>query len=182
MKCELCHKSDAETVLRKQVGDEVHEWFVCQACAQAAAKPPAPDRNTRQTGEGGMPEASVLPLFGMIVDAAFEIADKQAMLTEPGCPVCGIRRSEYRKRSRLGCPACYEAFADELDAALQELHRATRHTGRAPRNAEAACCRQELERALDEAVREQRYEEAIALRDRLRALDGGQDAAPGGVS
>ncbi len=182
MKCELCHKADAETVLRRPEGDEVREWFVCQVCAQAAAKPPAPDRGNRQAAEGRAPEGPVLPLLGMIVDAAFEIADKQAVLAEPSCPVCGIRRSEYRKRSRLGCPACYEAFAGELDAALQELHRATRHTGKAPRNAGAACCRQELERALDEAVREQRYEEAIALRDRLRTLDGGRDAAPGGVS
>ena len=113
-----------------------------------------------------------LPLMGMILDAAFEIVGKAISLAEPACPVCGILRNEYRKRSRLGCPACYEAFSKELDGAVFDLHRSLQHVGKAPVKAKAAWHRQQLEQRLDEAVKAQRYEEAIALRDQLKRLDG----------
>lgn len=35
MKCELCHKNDAKTVLRRGDGDTEDELYVCEACARA---------------------------------------------------------------------------------------------------------------------------------------------------
>lgn len=171
MKCEMCHKAEAETAIRKGVEGEAQEFYVCQACARKEAHqetvsglPPT----VPQGGSDGMPP---MPLMGMILDAAFEIVGRAMSLSEPACPVCGILRDEYRKRSRLGCPACYKAFAKELDTAVYELHRASQHVGKTPVKAQAAWQRQRLENALAEAVQGQRYEEAIALRDQLKRLD-----------
>ncbi len=116
--------------------------------------------------------------MGIILDAAFEIVGRPVRRGETACPRCGISREEYRKRSRLGCPACYEAFSKDLEAAISDLHRATQHTGKTPEKAKSAWQRQQLLSALDEAVKGQRYEEAIILRDRLRKL-GGDGAAKG---
>jgi len=174
MKCEMCHKADAATVIRKSVADEMQEFFVCQDCAHKEARSdalhitqptPAPDETGAVSG---------VPLMGMILDAAFEIVGRSLSLKEPACPVCGILRDEYRKRSRLGCPACYEAFSKELDAAICDLHRATQHTGKTPEKARAAWYRQQLVNALEDAVKGQRYEEAIALRDQLSKLNGSE--------
>jgi protein arginine kinase activator len=175
----MCHKADAETAIRKVVDGEPQELYVCQACARlaareesaAASQPPAP-----QEGATGVPAS---PLMGVILDAAFEIVGRAMSVSEPACPVCGILRDEYRKRSRLGCPACYQAFAKELDAAIFDLHRATQHVGKTPVKAHAAWQRQQLENALAEAVKNQRYEEAIALRDQLKKL-GGAEGQQGG--
>lgn len=175
MKCELCHKADAETVVRKQAAGEEQELYVCRDCARQASLPAAAGAE-RVSAPPAPAEAggSPLPLMSMILDAAFEIVGRSAGGAEPACPACGITRSEYRKASRLGCPACYEAFAKELEAAILEMHRAQQHEGKAPERGRVARQRQRLQAELAEAVKGQRYEEAIALRDRLRRL--GDDA------
>ena len=177
MKCELCHKADAETAIRREVGGELQELYVCQGCArQEAAAAAPPDVDAEQPVAGGV---GTVPLMGMILDAAFEIVGRAMNRAEPACPACGILRHEYRKQSRLGCPACYEAFARELDAAIFDLHRARQHVGKVPQRAQALCQRRQLEARLAQAVKEQRYEEAIALRDELLRLPE-PDAAKGG--
>lgn len=180
MKCELCHKADAETAIQREVDGEVQELYVCQDCARQEAAPTAPP-----VSEEGQPtpedEMESMPLMGMILDAAFEIVGRAMNLAEPACPACGIMRHEYRKQSRLGCPECYTAFAKEMDAAIFDLHRATQHVGKVPQRAQALWQRRQLEKRLEEAVKAQRYEEAIALRDELRRLPE-PDAAEGGAS
>jgi protein arginine kinase activator len=185
MKCELCHKAEAETAIRKEVAGETHELYVCHACAKREALPPEPaaapaaapaQKPAEQQGPEGL---AALPLMGMILDAAFEIVGRAMNLAEPACPACGIQRHEYRKQSRLGCPACYEAFSRELDAAIFDLHRASRHAGKAPQRAKALWRRRQLQEKLDAAVKAQRYEEAIALRDELRGLDGPEKTGAG---
>jgi protein arginine kinase activator len=117
--------------------------------------------------------------MGMILDAAFEIVGRAMNLSEPTCPECGITRAEYRKASRLGCPSCYDAFARELESAVQELHRSLQHVGKSPSKAKAAWQLQQLQNELNEAVKGQRYEEAIALRDRIRRLGESEDVEGG---
>lgn len=180
MKCELCHNAEAETAIRKEVAGELQELYVCRACAEQAVK----EKTEASAPSGSVPQAaerdlgSALPLMGMILDAAFEIVGRAATRAEPACPVCGILRHEYRQRSRLGCPACYAAFSKELEAAIFELHRATRHVGKTPAKAKVMWERQQLETRLNEAVNAQRYEDAIALRDALRRMDAPKKGGP----
>jgi protein arginine kinase activator len=183
MKCELCHKAEAETAIRKEQAGEVQELYVCRACAEQSARPtPSPQDVAPPPAVGGGAEVP-LPLMGMILDAAFEIVGRAMHLAaEPSCPACGIQRHEYRKQSRLGCPACYEAFSKELGATVFDLHRATRHVGKAPQRAEGLWRRGRLKEKLDAAVKAQRYEEAVALRDELRRLEEAGGAGEGGGS
>lgn len=179
MKCEICHKADAATVIRKSAADEMQEFFVCQDCAHKEACRETPHVLSPTLSRGETDEVPGVPLMGMVLDAAFEIVGRSLNLKEPACPVCGILRDEYRKRSRLGCPACYEAFSKELDAAIVDLHRATQHAGKTPEKARAAWHRQQLVSALEDAVKGQRYEEAIALRDQLSKLNASETAKGG---
>jgi len=186
MKCELCHNADAEVAITRTVAGEEQELYVCHACAQETAGKEAGDQTQHQPAqEDAKKESSTdlaaWPLMGMILDAAFEIIGRETASVEPRCPVCGITRSEYRKASRLGCPACYESFAKELDAAILEMHRAQKHIGKIPERAQSVCRQRELEKALGEAVKNQRYEEAITLRDQLRRL-GGTGTSGGGAA
>ncbi len=181
MKCELCHQAAAEVAIRKKVEGEEQELYVCKSCAgeasrqEAAAREPAADRAAAPEAAGG----GALPLMGIILDAAFEIVGRAMNVSEPTCPECGITRAEYRKASRLGCPACYDAFSRDLETAVQELHRSLQHVGKSPAKARSAWRLQQLRNELAEAVKNQRYEEAIALRDRIKKL-GGDEAAGGG--
>jgi protein arginine kinase activator len=175
MKCELCHKAGAETAIRKRVKGEERELYVCLACAREAARSAASVSERQQASAHAPSEGEMAaPLMSMILDAAFEIVGRAINVTEPSCPLCGITRAEYRKASRLGCPACYEAFAKELEGAILDLHRASQHTGKAPERGKVARQVQQLQLELAEAVKGQHYEEAIALRDRIRRLGGAE--------
>ena len=91
----------------------------------------------------------------------------------PVCTHCGHTWAEYRSRGLLGCPHCYAAFGEALQADLGWLHRAlaqTAHGAAAP--APAALDPETLARwreQLAEAVRAENYEEAARLKGLLRA-------------
>jgi hypothetical protein len=172
MKCDCVRKADAQNRDPARVKGEVRS-FTLSGCARQG---PAACLEAAQPIPDG---AGAVPLMGMILDAAFEIVGRAMNLAEPACPACGILRHEYRKQSRLGCPECYAAFAKELDAAIFDLHRAAQHVGKVPQRAQALWQRRQLEARLADAVKAQRYEEAIALRDELRRLPD-TDAAKGG--
>lgn len=181
MKCELCHKAEAQTAVYREVEGVSRELYVCQQCALRKASVPKAD-GTATSGEMGAPTGVVVPpspMMGMILDAAFEIVGRAIASEEPQCSVCGITRSEQRKRRRLGCPACYDSFARELDAAILEMHRNTRHVGKIPKKEHATLRRRELQEQLERAVAGQRFEEAIQIRDQLRR-EGPEREGPGG--
>jgi protein arginine kinase activator len=181
MKCEICHKADAETAIHKEDESGTQELYVCRKCA-AAATVEATEKVAAKSPRDNEPSMPPLPLMGMILDAAFEIVGRALSMSDQSCPTCGITHNEYRKRSRLGCPTCYETFAKELDSAIFDLHRTRQHVGKVPLRAQAELRRKNIEDALSEAIKGQHYEEAVTLRDRLRQLDAENDREEGGVS
>jgi len=150
MLCELCNQSPATVAIKQAADGEVRELFVCPACARKA--------------NGEEPESMLVELlFG----AAFAMGAEAA---ESRCPCCGLTHKEFRKRSRLGCDACYAHFARELAPLLRDMHRGERHAGKVPGRVHQAAEGARLEAALQAAVAAQRFEEAAQLRDALRAL------------
>ena len=187
MKCEICHEGDAVAAIHKSVDGKDRELYVCAKCAEregsaASAHRAASPRDAKPDGAAGMtPEEFGKKLSGMLAHAIFDaVGGSLAEMTDTRCPKCGITRAEYRKEGRLGCPACYRAFAGELEPAILDMHRGSVHVGKVPgavvRNREAA----HLEAKLRHAVAEQRFEEASDLRERIRRLKSGGDAGADG--
>ncbi|MCK6481846.1 MAG: UvrB/UvrC motif-containing protein [Planctomycetes bacterium] len=172
MTCERCKKKEAvrhESV--RQPDGSWAELHLCDTCAEGDV--------TLLT-----PSSFVQALMGA--------AGAGAPRAAPGvraCPHCGITYAEFRTRGRLGCPGDYEIFQGELMPLLERIHHGgAQHVGKSPSTADG---RSEVERELIElrraqadAVQREQYEEAAALRDRIRALEeraaGGGAADPGG--
>ena len=99
------------------------------------------------------------------------------------CAQCGLAFADFQQQGRLGCPACYVAFAAEMLPLLRQIHGHVEHTGKSPGgNLPGAGQRRQIDDlrlALDEAVRGEDYERAATLRDEIRALD---EAPPGAQS
>jgi len=72
------------------------------------------------------------------------------------CPVCGFSQGDFKKTGRLGCSACYDSFAEGLSGMLKNMHRGLLHTGKVPAKL---------------ALAEEHFEEAAALRDKIRLLE-----------
>lgn len=117
----------------------------------------------------------------------------------PICTHCGFTWGEYRARGLLGCPHCYAAFGESLQADLLWIHRAFEDAVPAPGNpgdgarartgppppagggGEEAPVRAEQvaqwREQIAEALRREDYQEAARLR---RLIDGGGPGDRGG--
>jgi protein arginine kinase activator len=87
-----------------------------------------------------------------------------------------MRGSDFKKTSRLGCPACYEAFSEELAPLLGAMQKGTQHAGKVPASEKVTTEIEGLKKALERAVAAQDFEEAAKLRDRVRDLKASRPA------
>ena len=114
---------------------------------------------------------------------------------------CGLAYSEFKAKGRIGCPACYDAFAAVLIPLLEKVHNASKHTGKHPPheagpdleppspesviNEESPVESAETDEMtrltieLAAAVAAENYELAAELRDQIRALS--TDESPDGL-
>lgn len=110
----------------------------------------------------------------------------------PVCTHCGFTWEEYRARGLLGCPHCYAAFGDALQADIAWLHGALEMGQPDPASASAASALTpdalaEWRERLSDAVRSENYEEAARLRRLIRdspsghgpVAEGAQGGEPG---
>ena len=93
--------------------------------------------------------------------------------------MCGITFAEFRKGGRLGCPYDYVAFEEDLEPLLVNIHGATSHSGKVPKNLNGSPERQfrlkQLKDEMREAITKEQYEVAGKLRDKIAAIENGQN-------
>jgi protein arginine kinase activator len=140
----------------------VAEQHLCEICAQTLDLPH-------------------VPVLKKTVSDIWKLLQLSAQQTrrrpEPTCAGCGTTLDQFRRRGRLGCARCYEAFAEQVGELLERVHGARAHVGRVPgQSAEELNRRQrmlDLKQRLEVAIRDEAYESAAKLRDELRALEEG---------
>lgn len=98
------------------------------------------------------------------------------------CPKCATTWDRLRQDGRAGCAQCYEAFHNRLVTVMEQMQREPHHTGKSPRAALKRQRRLEhlrtkrdhrlemLKRRLKEAVAEEKYEDAVQLRDKIKIV------------
>lgn len=118
--------------------------------------------------------ATQAQIFGHLHKSLLPALMRPGLPALQACPSCHLSWSQLNQCSHLGCPDCYRHFRLALDATLARLHGHTQHAGRRPQPAttsepEDACW---LRQQMEQAVAEERFEEAALWRDRLRRLEG----------
>jgi len=106
--------------------------------------------------------------------------EKRDATSEKTCLFCGTTGKDFKKRSLLGCPSCYEAFSEELSPYLRAMQKGSRHVGKAPAGEALSAEIAALQQALERAVSAQDFEEAATLRDRIRDLKVKRNGKDGG--
>lgn len=150
--CSVCGAT-ATVHLTQIVQGQVTKVHLCEGCAE----------------KGGVGDPAVFQLAG-----ALSQADVPPSLA---CPACGLNDADFRKRGRLGCPACWSALAPVVDPLLGKVQRGGHHLGRGPvgRVLSPDQARLRLEaarREMSAAVAAEDYEAAARLRDVIRELEG----------
>lgn len=168
MSCEKCGERPAQVRYTEYREGESKKLMICFECAKALGFEVDP-----ASGEAPAeaPDAAVAAV--VLVSTSLQPAVK-AVPEHERCPKCGLTSAEFQRISRFGCEKCYEVFAPALDAWFEKIHGASSHRGRLPGAPEEPAATPsareiaELQERLASAIREEDFEEAARLRDRLR--------------
>lgn len=155
MKCQRCPKQATLHITEVLPHDKFEEYHLCEECAKKYLYPSAAAKKTAAGGE---------------------------VTEDPGgkvCEVCGIKFVEFRNTGRLGCPHDYDSFKPELIPLLESIHGEPKHNGKTPHRLPRAKAEQrelaQLRKQLQEAITNEKYEEAARLRDRIKHLEEGRE-------
>jgi protein arginine kinase activator len=111
-------------------------------------------------------------------DDASPVPVQRPAVPERECPSCRMKLSDFRSRGRLGCPACYGAFAEEIDTLFRQVHGSSEHKGKKYRCAGAKDPGEGLSRLrfdLASAIKNEEFERAALLRDAIHGRKGIQE-------
>ena len=167
MLCEECKVNEASFSISVVVGDEVKTRHLCGECMS---------RMNMDLQSG-----NIKGLLSSILSAITGKDTPAEKTPDVVCPRCRTTLSQFTKSGRLGCPACYEAFREQLQPMLLQIHGRVQHAGREPLNTSEAQIQrsrqEELTRRMEEAVAKEDFETAAMLRDQLRAMAAGEEDA-----
>ena len=156
-KCDKCDRP-ATVHMTEIVGGEKLEKHLCEPCAAAE----------------GIAITANIPISKLLEDFVLQTADQAE--PELTCDVCGMTFAEFRQHGHLGCPNDYDAFEPAMAGLLERAHDgATQHVGKVPSRAGTDQKKQNallrLRADLKKAVQAEQYEEAAALRDRIKEME-----------
>ena len=165
MLCEECGERPATVHFTEIVQGRKTEFHLCEACAREKGA------HAYQMVSGPF---SVNQLLTGLMNLDPAVAERAAAPTLR-CDRCGMTFAQFSQVGRFGCPHCYQAFSSGLDGLLKRVQSSDRHVGKIPhRRGGRATARRELanmKSKLQECVTEERFEEAAALRDKIRILE-----------
>ena len=171
MICELCKKNDATVHLTEIINDQTTELHICEECAKA--------KDTQMQQHFGIAD-----FLSGLVDLPSGVNKKKERISLK-CESCGMTYANFKKLGRFGCENCYESFKRVLGPLLKKIHGTTRHAGKEPKaitfpskgvgkkpvKAKTETEKlNELKRRLDRAIKQEEFEEAAILRDKIRAF------------
>ncbi len=191
MKCTFCRQREAELHIRTVIEGTAQEFHFCRECA-------------RKLREGFMLPglSATIPLNelalavgdfldGLSPDGSRRktaLPEQEPLREEPllilrgRCPQCGCDEEWFSMTGLLGCPSCYEAFREDILGYLKKEQKGDLHVGSTPswydeEQENISVEIRKLEENLRRLVREERYEEAADLRDRIQSLSSLTDNA-----
>ena len=167
MLCEACKERTATIHLTEINNGQRAETHLCQQCAQ----------------QQGLTIKSQIPLNELLNTLLSSQAEKASDESKTGsktgpehaCPVCGMTLQRFAKEPLLGCPHDYTEFQPELMPLIERSHNGkSSHCGKVPSRTNEQDRRQielaKLRRQLEQAVKNEDYESAAKLRDKIQAL------------
>ena len=159
MKCCLCKQKEATVHLTKIESGQMQKVDLCEECAKSK----------------GVDDPAGFSLADLLLGlGAPQEIQAPAAPGEVKCPVCGFTQADFKKAGRFGCADCYRAFADGLENLLKSMHKGTRHKGKVPETVQGGPDLREqlavLQKSLETAIAEEKYELAAQVRDQIKAL------------
>ena len=167
MKCQHCNHNEATTHIKKNVNGNVTEMHLCSDCAREL---------------GVMEEFSPESFFNDTFFGNFLGAGVPAMNILSGidhCEYCGSTFNDIVKSGRVGCANCYSKSEASPQPTITKMHGNAKHIGKNVTYTEEKEAEPEiseldkLKNDLKLAIKEQRFEDAAVLRDKINEMNEG---------
>lgn len=192
MLCEKCGKNEATYYYHENVNGKTRTYRLCGDCAkkmEEADELPSfrMDRffdDFDSIFDEPFLQRPMKTLNGLLngffgTDRALGSGSGREKKDEKTCPGCGATLRDFATRG-AGCPKCFETFAEELAPTVSRVHGKAVHTGRAPARYRSRIERKRRMEALveeqREAVKNEDFEKAAAIRDELKKLRAEEEA------
>lgn len=160
MLCERCQKKPATIHMTEIVNHNVNQDIhLCAECAQKEGMAAKSQFSLAELLSGFME-----PIIGKMVK---EMSDVK-------CPHCGMSYLLFKTKARFGCAEDYEVFRKGVEPLIEKMHGSLYHKGKVPTkiNTEMSKERElrDLQHQLEELVKQEKFEEAVKVRDKIKAL------------
>ncbi len=166
MQCQCCKNHTATIHLTEISNGQRLETHLCESCAQKqglAVKNQIPLNELLST------------LLAVQPDLKNQLGETEGSAVDTPCPSCGMTLRRFQKEVVLGCPYDYEFFEKSLDPIIEKSQGGnTTHCGKVPSKLPSDSKKQvdivNLKKQLESAVKNEDYETAAKLRDRIKKL------------
>ncbi len=163
MTCQQCMKRPANVQITQMINNQKSVLYLCEQCAGARE-----DLINNFSFNMGNLLASIMENMQGFTHLPITENVEQ-------CDVCGMTYDEFTRLGKFGCENCYRVFSSRLMPIFRRLHGNTRHTGKVPAkaNTERRTAKEifSLRTQLEEAVKNEQYEKAARIRDKIRQLE-----------
>ena len=185
MKCQNCGKNEVTFHYTQVINGVKKEMNLCDNCA-------------KELGLKDMSFNMPINFSSFLSDFFNDYSDNllpSFMGTQTlQCKKCGTTFDDFVNSGEFGCGSCYDIFEDRITPILKNLQGASRHTGRgyrkiasnneneenefatntkATKNVSKETSKEnklgKLQKDLQKAIKEERYEDAAKIRDEIKA-------------
>ena len=173
MLCQNCGRNEANIRYTQIINGVKTEIALCSNCAKKA-------------GMDGLDMPDFPINFHSILGDFFNDYAENSLLpsfhnTVIKCKKCGTTYDDFIETGMFGCSDCYDTFGAPIDSLLKNLHGTAKHIGRGSEketNGIKTDSRQketkregkksDLQKELEKAINEERYEDAARIRDEIK--------------
>lgn len=165
MLCEKCKKREATTFLKQSINGSETTYNLCAECAS-------------KFYYKGLNDFSID--FSNLLGLALSQNDDNMLYNKPTeevdkCPECAMTFKDIVNLGKVGCGRCYITFQNQLMPSIQRIHGKTEHVGKVSVNAgekiKKSHMLHQLKEELSDAIKEQNFEHAAILRDKIRDIE-----------
>lgn len=170
MMCQNCGKNEANFKYTQIINGTKKEIILCSECAEKL----------------GLDSVEIPINFGNFLGDFFNDYVENSLLptfstNTVKCKTCGMTYNDFINTGMFGCSDCYDVFSNPIDSLLKNLHGTANHIGRGVRNqvqnseikpkkTKTKTDKEDLQKELDKAIKEERYEDAAKIRDKMKEM------------
>lgn len=169
MKCNHCGKNEANTHYKRVINGKKEEMYLCEECA----------RELGVMNDFSFEPFSMDTFFGNLLGAGAAALNSIAGVDR--CTYCGSSFNDIVNSGKVGCANCYDRFESKLNPSIEKLHGRTRHVGKSvsytveeDEEQESVDELTKLKEEMKLAIKEQRFEDAAIIRDKIKNLTEGE--------